>query len=173
MTYNQKLNAITRLCIYVGIILYLYSENIYYIILILLALVVIYVVYINSNNNENFETPEDILVKPTVDNPLMNFNIITDNPDKPRASISYEPEMKEEINEKIYRSPYVDNKLFSSTFDLENNKSLERQFYTMPSTTMPNDQKAFAKWCYESGPTCKERTLYCASSNIKDMAKNM
>ena len=32
----------------------------------------------------------------------------------------------------------------------------------MPSTTMPNDQTAFAKWCYNTGPTCKERTLYCA-----------
>ena len=32
-----------------------------------------------------------------------------------------------------------------------------RQFYTNPSTTIPNDQEAFAKWLYYNPEkTCKE-----------------
>jgi hypothetical protein len=31
----------------------------------------------------------------------------------------------------------------------------------MPSTTIPNNQTSFAKWCYSVGPTCKEKSIYC------------
>ena len=31
-----------------------------------------------------------------------------------------------------------------------------RQFYTNPSTTIPNDQESFAKWCYGDMPSCKD-----------------
>ena len=39
---------------------------------------------------------------------------------------------------------------------LFNNKSSQRQFYTLPSTTIPNDQGGFANWLYNRGPSCKQ-----------------
>ena len=32
----------------------------------------------------------------------------------------------------------------------------------MPSTTLPNNQTEFAKWCYNTGPTCKDQNIQCA-----------
>ncbi len=33
---------------------------------------------------------------------------------------------------------------------------MQRNFYSMPSTTVPNDQTGFANWCYKLPKTCKE-----------------
>jgi hypothetical protein len=38
----------------------------------------------------------------------------------------------------------------------------------MPSTTIPNDQTAFAKWLYLSPPTCKEGNgAQCVANNYE------
>ena len=175
MTLNQRLNALTRLCIYIGVILYLFTEKTYYIILILISLVVIYVVHNNMNKNENFEVDNIDKVKPTANNPFMNFNIITDNPNRPGASDISKEEVKKDANNKFKMSSNMSSnenqRLFRSTFDLYDRNNSQRQFYTMPSTTLPNDQTAFAKWCYSTGPTCKERTLYCAPNYISNNNK--
>ena len=38
---------------------------------------------------------------------------------------------------------------------------MQRQFYTMPSTTIPNDQTGFAKFLYQLPTTCKEDSAQC------------
>ena len=43
--------------------------------------------------------------------------------------------------------------------DLFGRYNSQRQFYTMPSTTVPNDQKSFAEWLYKTPETCKENSL--------------
>ena len=41
-----------------------------------------------------------------------------------------------------------------------------RQFYTMPSTTIPNNQGDFGKFCYGDMPSCKEGDeLQCTKNN--------
>ncbi len=37
----------------------------------------------------------------------------------------------------------------------------QRQFFTMPWTTIPNAQNEFAKWLYLNPKTCKEDQDYC------------
>ena len=37
----------------------------------------------------------------------------------------------------------------------------QRQFYTMPNTTIPNAQDDFAKWLYANPKTCKEDQEFC------------
>ena len=38
----------------------------------------------------------------------------------------------------------------------------QRQFYTLPSTTIPNDpNNDFGKWLYNSSQTCKENQNNC------------
>ena len=127
------------------------------------------------NKKESFEMEETERVKPTVNNPFMNFNIITDNPNRPGASDVSNEGIKKEANDKFKMSSNMSSnenqKLFRSTFDLYDRNNSQRQFYTMPSTTLPNDQTAFAKWCYSTGPTCKERTLYCAPNYISNNNK--
>ena len=40
--------------------------------------------------------------------------------------------------------------------DIFNKNITQRQFYTMPVTTIPNEQTKFANWLYATPPTCKE-----------------
>jgi len=37
----------------------------------------------------------------------------------------------------------------------------QRQFYTMPSTTIPNSQDEYAKWLYGNALSCKDNQRYC------------
>jgi len=48
------------------------------------------------------------------------------------------------------------NDLYLDSNDLFNRRNSQRQFYTMPNTSIPNKQGDFAKWLYDRGPTCKE-----------------
>ena len=99
-------------------------------------------------------------IQPTVDNPMMNINLITDDKTKEKAPISWNnDELKEEIEDKYNYNLYRD------VGDLYGKSNSQRQFYTMPSTTIPNNQTSFAKWCYSTGPTCKETSIYCKTRN--------
>ena len=54
-----------------------------------------------------------------------------------------------------------DENLFRDVSDVFQSQSSDRQYYTVPVTTVPNDQTGFAKWLYDVGPTCKENQLRC------------
>lgn len=179
MTMIEKLNAIMRLGIYIGLVLAFVSRNYLYLYIPIIIGVITYFIYNNQlenfelyfNNNEqhNDEIKNELdnknCTQPTKNNPFMNFNIITDKRDRPKACDSWDDKnVKQQINDNFNHNLYRD------VSDLYGKKNSQRQYYTMPSTSMPNDQTAFAKWCYNTGPTCKERTLYCAPiySPVKD-----
>ena len=94
--------------------------------------------------------------KPSLNNPFMNINTITDKRDKPAACPYYDnPNVAAEVEKDF------DFNLYRDVSDLYNKRNSQRQYYTMPSTTIPNEQTAFAKWLYLSPPTCKEDTIRC------------
>ncbi len=172
MTFIEKLNAITRLAIYLGLALYLVSSN--YNWLYLAILIPIFTIFMYKTQRENIETyfnnydslenaineaelltPET--VKPTVNNPFMNINLITDDRTRAPATPSWNnDEVMADIEDKFNYNLYRD------TGDLYGKNNSQRQYVTMPSTTIPNDQTTFAKWLYQTGPTCKEKAVYCA-----------
>ena len=47
-------------------------------------------------------------------------------------------------------------RLFRDVGDIFNRSNGQRQFYTMPVTESSNNQKDFANWLYNTGPSCKE-----------------
>ena len=174
MTNIEKLNSIMRLGIYLGIALFLFTNQSEYLLIIVLVALFTYFIYkyqqdkielfFNSIDNSNFNKIQKSLmvndseVKPTVHNPMMNINLITDDKTKEAAPNSWNnEEVKEEIEDKYNYNLYRD------VGDLYGKSNGQRQFYTMPSTTIPNNQTSFAKWCYSTGPTCKETSIYCAS----------
>lgn len=181
MTMVEKLNAITRLGIYLGVVLSIIMRNYLYLYITVIIIALTFFIYkfqetnkemyLNSdkdsfrNKNNALKLDEKKCTEPTVNNPLMNFNIIADRRDRAKACDSYDSqEVKEKIENKFNYNLYRD------VGDLYGKNNSQRQYYTMPATTMPNDQTAFAKWCYNTGPTCKERGLYCAPiySPVKD-----
>ena len=86
---------------------------------------------------------------------------INDNPKRPEAAPAYEPSVENEINTSV-----ADPRLFQDLGDsIAFNQSM-RNFYSMPSTTVPNDQQAFANFLYGNMPSCKEgNVMQCTKNN--------
>ena len=173
MTLIEKLNAIFRMSIYLSIILYLLTSNYLYLyIMIIIGAFTCFIYYTQKDNvelyfNSDKNSLDNIIekssfdelkntIKPTVENPFMNINLITDNKVKEAPHPSWNNEkIKDNIEDKFGYNLYRD------VGDLYGKSNSQRQYYTMPSTTIPNNQTSFAKWCYSVGPTCKEKSIYC------------
>lgn len=83
------------------------------------------------------------------------MNVLVDemkyNPDRPEAAPVGHPTIKQTLDD-FFRIQW-----FSDPTDVFGKNQGQRQFVTQPSTTVPNDQGAFANWLYKiPGKTCKE-----------------
>lgn len=90
---------------------------------------------------------------PTARNLFMNVLLdeIKYNPDRPSAAPVDDPTVKQTLDD------YFRIQWFSDPTDVFGKNQSQRQFVTQPSTTVPNDQGAFANWLYKiPGKTCKE-----------------
>jgi hypothetical protein len=106
---------------------------------------------INTMEDENFKDILNIKTcsNPNTNNPFMN-PLVYDSRTRDRACDSVKPETQEQIE-------YEYNKYcIKDISDIYNHNSGRRQFYTVASTTYPNNQGAFANWLYKTPPTCKE-----------------
>lgn len=173
MTKDEKLNALTRLSFYLGIILSFYHSDQRYLLIFVVILAFTYFLFRFADNatvkveskkgeakssEKQIEQITNTCSRPTEDNPFMNFTMydrITENSDKLPACNIDDPEIKKEIED------YFDNNLYKDVSDVFNKRNSQRQFFTMPSTTVVNDQEGFAKWLYNSPQTCKENSEYC------------
>lgn len=186
-TDTQKLNSITRLAMYIVALLSIQTQSLTYIKYFLYVLVATFVTHYllknkkissneipqitqvdkeaatklnrvpNPHNLETLENTNDKCESPTLDNPFMNVNYVDylDNPNREEACDINNPDIKKDMNQK-----YMNN-LYRDVNDLFEKNNSQRQFYTMPSTTIPNKQDEFAKWLYLSPKTCKEDQDYC------------
>lgn len=104
-----------------------------------------------GGNGESFEDVLNIrrCVKPSNDNPFMN-PLVFDSRLRDSACDAVKPENQLKIEKEYNRYCIKD------ISDIWNHNSGRRQFYTVASTTYPNDQGAFANWLYKTPPTCKE-----------------
>lgn len=90
---------------------------------------------------------------PTARNLFMNVLLdeIKYNPGRPEAAPVDNPTVKQTLDD------YFRVQWFSDPTDVFGKNQSQRQFVTQPSTTVPNDQGAFADWLYKiPGKTCKE-----------------
>jgi hypothetical protein len=178
--FNRKLNSLLRLSIYYSSIVYLLDKkksNIFYI-----PFVVSIITYILSRkyketflNVTNAQLMNDLKVGPELindlegscktpskNNPFMNpelYDYNTTNMDTP-ACTSYNNKGLQHYTEKIFNES-----LFRDVNDLFGKNNSQRQFYTVPGNSIPNDQDTFAKWLYATPKTCKEGNgLQCAAN---------
>jgi hypothetical protein len=111
------------------------------------------------------------LTTPTVQNPMMNVLLpeISYNPTRDEAAPAYNPEVEKEINQSTEGYVVLDfeprnlteaeklrKKLFADLGDKYEFDDSMRMFYTNPSTTIPNDQKGFAEFCFGDMISCKQ-----------------
>lgn len=186
MTLGEKINSIIRLGFYIGVVLSIVYKNylFFYIpIVVMVGSIIVYYSHppkVRESYHHNLPPPQpnrsyDELVKevqesqkepekciaPTEDNPFMNF-LLADDRKRPEACHQSDPDIKEKIENNFQKN------LFMDVTDIYNKRHSQREFYTMPSTTVPNDQDTFAKWLYGLPPTCKEGNgAMCVAGNAE------
>lgn len=124
----------------------------------------------------NIPIPDNVFDKPSEGNPLSNV-LLTDydfNPNKKPAPPLFNADVnaqlltqaKQLVVDQNPDQPDIADKLFH---DLGENLVFEqsmRQFYSNPSTTIPNDQAGFAEFCYGSMISCKEGNKFACARNL-------
>ena len=163
---KRKLEAIVRFLAYLTIVIYLCTRRVHTLIVGVITIGFIYV-YSKLNKQKTKEGFANIIQKvnvgqaPTENNPLMNVLMTeyTDNPKRSEAVLANT--VTNEIND------YACNpEIYSTLGDNYECEQSMRQFYTMPSTTIPNNQGDFGKFCYGDMPSCKEgHPLQCEKNN--------
>jgi hypothetical protein len=156
MSAVEKLNALTRLSVYAGLMLVIIYNNINYIYATLITMVLLVLIHEHHpNNNREQSGGAQTLVRPTKDNPFMNVLMgdYVGNPLRLPASNVEDVDIKRSINENFSKGLYQD------VDDIWGKANSQRQYYTTPSTTIPNDVDSFMKWCWNTPYTCKDGNL--------------
>ena len=159
MSTNEKLNATTRFLVYLGVLLSLVYKTSSPVYIPMIGGVIIYLIYEHYphlvEQVGGAKKSEAKTQAPTPHNPFMNI-LNTDyvsNPTRPPAADVESAEVKKEIETNFSKG------LFKNVNDIWDKNNSQRQFYTNPSTTIPNDRDSFMNWCYNSPTTCKEGNL--------------
>jgi hypothetical protein len=113
---------------------------------------------------------------PTPRDPLMNVLLtdIKDRPTRPAAEPAFNPQVEHDINASAQQfvtqdlggNPNLEDRLFRDLGDNYEFSNSMRSYFATPNTKIPNDQHAFAEYCYGSMISCKEgNMLACARAN--------
>ncbi len=195
MTFESKLNAISRLVLVLTLIGFFVTRNVNIIIICVLTLAIVYTMYKfrkntivkegfrdNSKNSESVTTLKQILNQefyPTnKKNPMGNVLLteIGDNPGRQAAAPSFNPDVYDDINAAVKKQTQMLNPDIKSTNkqlygDLYDNWNLDqsmRRFYSTANTRVENDQGALGKWLYGDMISAKESNEGGAISRVKD-----
>jgi len=117
----------------------------------------------NNIANKYMNVDNQKFTFPTKQNPMMNVLLpeIQNNPQRPPAANSGDT-----FIEKLINKDGADPKIFGDLGDNISYAQSMRNFYTNPSTTVPNSQKDFANFCYGNMASCKDNDyLQCYKNN--------
>jgi hypothetical protein len=121
-----------------------------------------------KETTKNFKKPlneiKHLRREPTIFNPYMNpiltdYNNYNNNDDNDSNSVKAINADDDSIHQEPSKTYDLD--MFKDLSDIFDKKNAERQFYTVPGGTIPNDQQKFADWCYKTPITCKDDTTQC------------
>lgn len=193
MSYNEQLNAISRLVILSSILLFFVLKKPSFLIVGIFTLFIIWVVqYSTMKKIEALENPvNNILLEknisgnidpaelydnPPTTNPFSNV-LLTDyvsNPQKKTAppidEIKTQDAILSSAKELVSRAhptiPNLADRLFSNLGDNYDFEKSMRPFMSNNATTIPNDQQGFSDFCYGDMISCKEGNLFACSRNL-------
>jgi len=155
MNNIEKANAIMRLSIYFSILLVSLNLDIKWLSVSMLMIII----SIFLGTTENFKSIKNNCVKPSKNNPYMNFTLgdqIT-NPKRNNAC-NFEDVRKDQLK---YFNTNINNDNIIDKNDLYGINNNDREFYTMPSTTLVNDQNSFINYVYGDFGRCKSDGKDC------------
>lgn len=177
MTFEAKLNSVTRLIIILTVLGYFITKTFKIVLsglVTLGAIILLYLIYQKRNkkvegftNNDIYSIVKNDFTEPTVINPAMNILLteINDNPHRKQAAPAFNPIVEESINDKTkqfvsqnFNDKKIEERLFNDLGDNFTFDQSMRAWYPMASTTIPNDQKAFTDFCYSDMISCRDET---------------
>ncbi len=139
-TLDMQLNAVMRLSVVFAIAVVVATGNLQLATFSVLAGVFFTLTVHRQESFDGKEVPPTCRA-PTADNVFMN-PLVFDDPRAPAACDITRPDVRRSVDELYQES------LFRDVDDVFYAHSAHRQFYTVPSTTTPNDQTQFAKFLY-------------------------
>lgn len=203
MSYNQKLNAVTRTILVLTILGFAFSQNLRLLIIGAITMGAIYLMHFyHEKEQQKMESkkvidsvkegfggpglavykdvglpvPTEVFTVPDSSNPFSNV-LVTDydyNPNKKPAPPAFNANVNNQILTQAKQfvqdanpdHPGIADKLFKDLGEqLEFEQSL-RPFNSNPATTIPNDQGAFADFCYGSMISAKEGNKFAMARNM-------
>lgn len=200
MSYEEKLNAISRLILVCTFLLFFYTREIRTLFVGAITLGAIYISYVyhvrENPKKEGFDmetanpatdvlaekgvelNKEKIFDKPTPENPFSNVMLTdyTENPDKkpalPAASSSdiITDNAKKMVMKMNPNQPDLAEKLFRDLGDKYVFEQSLRPFYSTANTIIPNDIQTFTDFCYGSMVSCKEGNMFACA---RDAARHI
>ena len=186
MSYPEKINALVRLSIYIGVILALLCYKFIYLYIPIITMLATYFIYLfrmkqleQKRASIGANTKLNDMSKSSLQE-LTNKNMISNNGENFLDILNIK-----HCNKPIINNPFMNRLIFDSktndiacdavnpetqlqiekeynkytikdASDIWNHNSGRRQFYTMPNTNFINNQGAFANWLYKMPATCKE-----------------
>jgi len=158
MNNIEKANSIMRLSVYYSILLIVLNlDSSWLTVSFLLICISLFI-----GLSENFNSSYNSTIKPTKDNPYMNFiaGDLMINPNKPPACDITDKTVREK-QLKLFRTNKNTGKEIVDYNNLYGTTINDRSFYTMPSTTLVNDQNGFANFLFGDFGKCKSEGKYC------------
>ena len=203
MDYNQKLNAITRMILFLTVIVFIITRSIQTILISAMTLFAIFILHHYHSRDEtekerkkraaleNFEVskpvedyfkhhnlaiPDNLFDKPTSENPYSNvlnadiYYNANKKPAPPAFNTSVNDQILQQAKQLVVNAnpdqPDIADKLFKDLGDQYVFEQSLRPFNSVASTTVPNDQSAFAEFCYGSMVSCKEGNQFACVRNL-------
>jgi hypothetical protein len=213
MSYEEKLNAVSRLVILLTVIGFILTRGVRLLIISAITLFSIHLLHFYQQNEkdknefkkndlekndiiaEPFENPtldllkkqgrqisDNIFMKPNSSNPFSNvlMNDYDYNPLKKPAppigktavNATILDEAKQLVKSLNPDQPDIADKLFKDLGEQYTFEQSLRPFYSTASTTIPNDQDGFAKFCYGSMISCKDGNQFACARNLSRHTNN-
>ena len=158
-TARERVAATTRFILYATCIIYIINRDVRVFALGILAIAILYYLWTMNMISDGKLRPSStdgrvpgplrgVVTLPTLNNSMGNVLLsdYVDNPDRPAAA--WYPSMRAEVQN-----------TWSQIHPFERQRDAERNFYTMPSSTIPNDQAAFAYGAFGKpfAPKCHDQ----------------
>ena len=169
LTYEEKMNAVTRFVILITILGYVLMNRV---IIVVLGMIVVGLVVLLYKKKEGMLFPYYAVTdqqKIESNNPFGNV-LMTDykyNPNKEAVNGEYNPETEQSVNKAIKDFIVQENNdnneitnLFNNVGDQFTFEQNNRPFFTNPSTTIPNKQDDFLNFCFGTLPSEKPLVIY-------------
>jgi Family of unknown function (DUF5762) len=145
---RERVSATTRFILYAACLVYILNRDTRIFALGALALAILYYMWTTNMVQDGKLRPaigdarQSSVFRPDVTLPSVNnsmgnvlLNEYVDNPDRPAAA--WYPSVRGQVQQ-----------AWSQIHPFERQRDAERNFYTMPSSTIPNDQTGFAQAAY-------------------------